>query len=275
MEKPLVSVLIPAYNAADFLPSCLESIIKQTYHNLEIIVCNDASTDETLKVLERYAKIDGRIKVYTNEENLYIAANRNRLLTYAKGRYIAWMDADDISRADRIEKQVNLMESDPGVGICGSWLSVFSTDASLPSYIRKYPTSDDKLRRMIFRFTPVAQPSALIRKTVLDKVGDYDLATPPAEDLDMLFRIGIHYKFANIGEALIDYRDHQNSATYKKLKKIELTTTRLRSKYMKSQSYNARIGDRIYNFVHWLSIWIVPAKIKVGLFQFVRERFGA
>jgi glycosyltransferase involved in cell wall biosynthesis len=270
-SQPLVSVLIPAYNASSYVYSTIESVVNQSYRNLEIIICDDASTDDTTEIVKKFMKKDKRIKLYVNKSNFYIAGNRNNLLSYAKGEFIAWMDADDISRSNRIEKQLEVILADSSIGICGGWLSVFRGSPDNVVEIRKYPKGDLTLRRLIFRVMPVAQPAALIRRTALDTVGKYDLSTPPAEDLDMLFRIGSKYKFANVQEVVIDYRDHPNSATYKKLQKIEKETVRIRKLNMKNQAYNSTITDKIYNNLHWLSIWIVPPAIKIRLFQTFRK----
>jgi len=105
-----VSVIIPVYNVEQFVLEAIQSIQNQTYKNLEIIVIDDGSVDDTYKIVEKLAKDDNRIKLYRNEKNLKIVKTLNRALTIAKGEYIARMDGDDISAPDRIEKKVKFLE---------------------------------------------------------------------------------------------------------------------------------------------------------------------
>ena len=96
-NNPLVSVIIPCYNAEKYVESAIRSIMNQTYKNLEIIITDDCSTDDTLEILQKLAKEDSRIKLYKNETNLKIVKTLNNMISQANGKYIARMDADDIS----------------------------------------------------------------------------------------------------------------------------------------------------------------------------------
>ena len=110
MYEKLVSVIIPCYNAEKYLRESVESIINQSYPNLEIICIDDCSTDSTLAILEELASRDARVKVLHNSRNMKIASSLNRGLEYSTGEYIARMDADDIALPKRIEKQVDYLE---------------------------------------------------------------------------------------------------------------------------------------------------------------------
>ncbi len=269
MKNPLVSVLMPAYNAEKYIGEAIESILSQTYKNFELIIIDDCSTDDTWKVIQEYQKKDKRISAFQNKRNLYIAENRNKLLKYANGRYVAWQDADDISLPDRIEKQVAFLEKNPQVGVVGGYL-LFYQDGKIVS-TRKYDTTDKLLRKKIFRYSPVAQPAAMIRKECFDKVGDYNPKYPPAEDIDMSFRIGNHYKFANLSEPVIKYRQYDNSATFKRLKKIELSTIEVRLINAGNPHYHFGIFDMMYNLMQYISIYIIPPKLKIKLFNAIRN----
>ncbi|MBA4321165.1 MAG: glycosyl transferase, partial [Flavobacterium sp.] len=229
-NEPKISVLMPAYNAEKYIAEAIESILNQTFKDFEFIIVDDCSTDKTWEIIQEYTKKDERIVALKNEKNLGIAGNRNKLIGMAKGKYIVWQDADDISFPERLNHQHCFMEENREVGICGGWLEFF--DDSGKTSVRKYKTDDANIRKTIFRFSPVAQPGAIIRKKVIDEVGQYDLNYPPAEDLDMSFRIGKEYKFANLQEAVIKYRENKAGATFSKLKFIELKTISIRLRYM-------------------------------------------
>lgn len=268
-NDPLVSVITPAYNAEKFIAETIESILNQTFKDFEYIILNDKSTDNTLKIIQEYAKKDSRIIVIDNEKNLGIAGNRNEGIKKAKGKYIVWQDADDISLPMRIEKQCQFMEEHPEVGIMGGFLEIF--DESGIVGIRKYDANDENLRKKIFLFSPVAQPASIVRKKALDEAGEYNLEYPPAEDIDMSFRIGMKYSFANLQEVTIRYREHPNSATFTKLKKIELSTLKIRRIYAKSPQYTISIFAVLYNILQFIFIFIIPPKLKIWIFNKVRN----
>jgi glycosyltransferase involved in cell wall biosynthesis len=267
MPHPQVSVIIPVYNAEKYIGEAIQSILNQTYKDFELIIIDDASTDKTPEIVSKYN--DPRIKIYTNEKNLYIAGNRNKGIGLASGKYIVWQDADDISMSDRIELEYKLLESDPKIGICGSYLEIFDNSGTL--HLRKYKTTDAEVRKTIFRYSPVAQPSAMIRKECFDKVGLYNLGMPPAEDIEMSFRIGQFYKFANIPKPLIKYRVHESSATFEKLKLIEKNTLETRYKFKDNIAYKFTTYDYVYNFLQKITLYLMPAKFRIDLFNFIRR----
>lgn len=266
---PLISVLIPAYNAEKFIRQSIDSILNQTYKNIEVIIIDDASTDGTWKIIQEYSNKDKRIKAYRNRYNIYIAANRNKLLKLAKGKYIAWQDADDISMPNRLEHQYRYLEKHLEVGILGGYLKIFNV-SNQNIGIRKYSENDAELRKKIFRYSPIAQPTAMIRKSVIDEIGYYNLKYPPAEDIDMSFRIGRKYKFANLQEITLKYREDNNSATFKRLKKIELTTLTVRFINSK-KGYNMTLIDKLLTYLQFISIFIIPTFIKIKLFDLLRN----
>lgn len=269
--KP-VSVITPAYNAEKYIGAAIESILSQTFCDFEYIILDDQSTDSTLEIIERYAGKDPRIMVIKNEKNLGIAGARNKGVSLATGRYIAWQDADDLSVPDRIEKQFRFMEAHSETGLLGGFLQFF--DDSGMRGIRKYAATDEELRKKIFLYSPVAQPAAMVRKEALDKAGVYDLRYPPAEDLDMSFRIGMHYKFANLQEPMILYREHPTSATATRLKKIELSTLEIRRKYARCGAYSMSVADWLYNVFHHVSVYVIPPGIKIRMFNWWRNVKG-
>lgn len=269
MDNPKVSVITPAYNAEEYIAEAIESILNQTFRDFEFIIIDNCSTDKTWEIIQRYINKDDRIIALKNERNLGIAGNRNKGLSLARGKYIVWQDADDISMPTRIEKEYEFMEENPEVGIVGGYLQFFNEKENLS--IRKYALDDQSLRKVIFRYSPVAQPAAMVRKKCLDEFGEYSLKYPVTEDLDMCFRIGSKYKFANLQEVVIKYRENVSSVTFAKLKKMELDTLEIRKKYAKGYGYNMTISDKIYNFFQYCSIFIVPSRIKIWLFNKIRN----
>jgi hypothetical protein len=169
----------------------------------------------------------------------------------------------------RLEKQFGFMEANPDVGIVGGYIELFRGEEVLG--VRKYPADDAALRRCIFRYSPIAQPAATVRMQALREAGPYNLAYPPAEDIDMTFRIGHRHKLANLQEIVVRYRESDSSATFTRLKKMELSTLEIRRKHAASAGYHMTAGDRLYNMVHFLSVWVVPPRLKIRLFNLWRN----
>ena len=111
MEKNKVSIIIPVYNAEKFIGETIESVISQTYTNWEILILNDMSTDRSYEIIQEYAQKDGRIKVINSEKNIGVVEGRNRLINEADGEYIAFLDADDYWKEDKLEKQIEFMKN--------------------------------------------------------------------------------------------------------------------------------------------------------------------
>jgi len=264
-----ISVVMPAFNAEQYIAESIQSILDQSFDNFELIIIDDASTDRTFEILCEYAKKDSRIRVFSNEKNLGIAGNRNLGVSLAVGKYLAWQDADDVSLPYRLEEQYQFLETHLDVGIVGGYLELFFGDSI--QGVRRYAEGDLALRKSIFKYSPVAQPAAMIRKDVLDRAGIYDLSYPPAEDLDMTFRIGMISKLANIPRILIRYRVSETSATGKSLKTMELNTLRIRRKYLFKAHYQASAIDIAYNLAHFFSVYLIPGKWKIKVFSLLRD----
>lgn len=130
---------MPAYNASLNIGHAIDSVLKQTYENWELIIVNDCSTDNTLEIVRSYANEDDRIKVFSNEVNSKVAKTRNKAISKATGRYIAFLDSDDLWLPEKLEQQLNLMKSDEKIYFSfGSYL-VIEDDGSKTGKIMKAP----------------------------------------------------------------------------------------------------------------------------------------
>ena len=265
----LVSVLTTAYNAEKYLSASIQSILNQSYKEIEYVVYDDCSTDSTFKVMMDFQAKDKRIIAIKGEKKLSIPECRNKLIHLAKGKYIAWQDADDISMPYRIAEQVALMESKPDIGICGGYLEFISHTGQSTS-MRMYHTDDRELRRHIFRYSPVAQPAAMIRRSLFQVVGDYNKKYFVSQDLDMSFRIGQVSKFANVPRVLVQYREHDQSISMNKLKFQLRYTLDIRSIYWYSHSYAPNILDGIYYFATFVMM-ALPKRIANQAFKLLRN----
>lgn len=270
-NTPKISVLMTVYNAEKYLSTAIESVLNQTFTDFELLIIDDCSADASWELILKYAKQDERIIAIRNETNLGGCQNLNKGLKLLRGVYMARHDNDDWSFPDRLEKQLNYLEAHPEVGIVGGSIEIVDTDGKIIGK-RTYNLSDPEIRKKIFRYSPFAHPLVMVRKSVLEKVGCfYDPCFAPADDYDFWFRIGKESKFANLPDTLLKYRVVPNSITLSSTRKMEIATIHARRKYSNDKFYHFSLVDRLYNTLHWLSIYILPSKLRLGLYNFFRN----
>lgn len=220
MTNSLVSVIIPAYNAEAFIDQTLNSVLKQTYQDFEIIVVDDGSRDRTAEIVESYARCDRRIRLL-RQENSGVAAARNLAIQASNGEYISPIDADDVWYPEKLEKQVRCLEaSDETVGLVYSW-SVYLNEAG--EMIGRYIADQDFTAAegnvfnglLYFNFLDNAS-TALFRRSCIDRVGGYNCNlraqnAQGCEDWDIYIRIAEQYSVRVVPEYLIGYRQYVGS----------------------------------------------------------------
>ena len=199
-EEPLVSIIIAAHNEERNIKRAIYSAINQTYRNLEIIVVDDASTDNTFQIARRISEKDERILVLRNPRNLGPAYSRNIGLKYASGKYVGILDADDWYHLRKISSQVSFLEKKESYGIVGTFCILLCPGGGLMK-IQLPVTHEEILKTMVYR-NPFVHSSVLIRKNILDEVGYYDVRYRRAHDYELYFRILSKCKGANIPKYL-------------------------------------------------------------------------
>ena len=224
MNNPLVSVIIPTYNRANFLKLTLQSVADQSYKNIEIIVVDDGSpNDEAEQVCKEFEKV-----TYTKIENSGGPAKpRNVAIQKAKGKYIAFVDDDDIWLPTKLEKQVTILEQNPDFGLVNGCCEVIDENGVLQNRIigRLRNISEkhgDVSKKMIGRWT-VMMPTSFVRKDVIDKVGEFNEKMPSAgEDTEFWTRCSFETKFYYLDTPLVFYRVHKGNISKKTSAYIEL-----------------------------------------------------
>lgn len=269
-KKPTITVLLTVYNAENYVGIAIESILKQSFTDFELIAVDDCSTDKSWDIVQQYMKQDSRVIAKRNEVNLGGCKTLNVGLKLAKGKYIARLDNDDWSYPNRLEKQFDFLEAHPDVGIVGGVMEIMNQHGEVTGK-RKYNISDQEIRNKIFFYSPFSHPLVMIRKSILDKVGSYDPAYAPADDYELYFRIGNESQFANLPDVIMRYRVIPSSITFMQTKKMELATINVRNQYSKNPNYNFTLVDKIYNTFQFFSIYIVPSRLKIYLFNLLRN----
>lgn len=216
-----------AFNEEKFIGEAIDSVLKQTYSNLEFIIINDGSTDKTEDIILSYK--DSRIVYKKNLTNLKLIKSLNIGLSTAKGKYIARMDADDICYLDRIEKQVEFMETNPEIGISGAQLTTFGSSNGL----MQYPLNHEEIKLHLIITSCFGNNVVIFRKEILDQ---FKLFFPEgylhAEDYKSWTNWIIHTKVKNLEIPLVKYRSHNNSISWQNRKIQRLTRNRVRTEYI-------------------------------------------
>ncbi len=210
-EVPLVSVVIPAFNASEFISETLESVIAQTYTNLQIIVVDDGSTDDTATIVNRYAEIDSRITMI-RQDNAGVAAARNAGIHKSTGPLVVPLDADDTCFPDRIAEQAEAMrKSGPETGVIYSWSARIDVDSNLTDRINASRYEGDVVPELLFGNIVGNASASMIRRECFERVGDYDTSfferdAQGCEDRDLYLRIAEHYRFTVVKKIHVGYR---------------------------------------------------------------------
>lgn len=202
-NRPTVTVLLPAYNAAQWVGEAIESILRQSFGDFRLLVMDDGSDDATPRIIERYS--DARIHV-VRAPNRGLVAVLNHGLDLADSKYVARMDADDVAHPDRLRCQVAFLEAHPDVGICGT--SYRTVGAAARRRVRP-PAGHDAIAAMLFFRSAFGHPTVMMRTAFLAASGlRYSAEARHAEDYDFWIRARPHTRFANLPRYLLDYRVH-------------------------------------------------------------------
>lgn len=225
LNDPRVSVIMSVYNGERFLREAIESIEAQTYQDWEFIIVDDGSTDGTSKILESFAA-DSRIRVIS-QENCGLAPSLNRAISLARGEYIARQDADDVSLAERLERQVVFLDERPGVGLVGCWTD-WMDEAGEILMVFEYPTDNITIQQQLLEQNCFTHGAVMMRKTAFHAVGGYCEQFLLAQDYELWLRFSENYEVANLPLMLYRYRKtldgiscrlYETRAGYKELAK--------------------------------------------------------
>lgn len=213
---PKVSVLMTVYNMSDYLHESVNSVINQTLSDFEFIIVDDCSTDDSWNILSKYFDEDNRIILIKNSENIGPAQSSNKALKIAKGEYIARLDADDIALPDRLQQQVDYMESNPSVALVSTGVQhIDEAGDNLETY---FPPMDSLLLRWKHVYSsPLRHPTVLWRhQLVKSTVNEYDVSYKYALDYDFFVRVSKSLEIRTMPLILVKMRRNPNSISFSK-----------------------------------------------------------
>lgn len=269
-DSPLVSIIIPVHNGEKYIKESINSCLNQTYINTEIVVVDDASTDNTVSLLKEYGN---QIKVISVEKQNGLGNVINIGIRASKGKYIARMDADDVMYPTRLERQVEYLENNPDCVAVGGQIDMIDESGNVTGH-REYPLTDRELRKNLFLFQPFAHPAVTLRKDTLEEIGLYPEDMWKVEDVKLFLTLSTKGKFANMPDTVLKYRLTFNTQSQSKMLEHFKKTSEIREWAKKELG----IKPSFREFVIWkleivgVSILsILPPKAFMRAFDLVRN----
>ena len=222
MKQPKVSVIITTFNRERFILEAIKSVISQTFTDWEMLIIDDASTDNTERIVKDFIGGNSKIKYIKNPTNIGASKSRNKGLKLASGTYIAPLDSDDVwLDENKLKKQVEFLEVNKDYCMLGGGIMRIDAE-SKPIQKVLFPVYDSLIRKIILQFNPFPQSTLLYRKDIALSCGGYSDNYKICDDYDLWLKMGLKAKFTNIPQVLAGYRVHGGNITKTK----RLTTAR-------------------------------------------------
>lgn len=203
-----ISVVVPVFNGEKTIEETINSILNQTFQDIEVIIINDGSTDATLETIKKIS--DSRIKIFSYP-NAGLSASRNRGISQAKGEYISFIDADDLWTSDKLESQWQALQKNPQAAVAYSWTDYIDESSKFLKSGRRIKVNGDAFSKLLITNFLENGSNPLIRQNALEKVGGFDESLPAAEDKDMWLRLAANYEFVCVEKPQILYRTSTSS----------------------------------------------------------------
>lgn len=251
-ESISITILMSVYNSQKYIEQSIISILDQTFVNFEFIIINDGSTDSSFEKIKKFN--DKRISVINNKANIGLSASLNKGIRLAKGKYIARMDADDISLPDRLEKQYKFMEQNENIGILGTgYVLIDKRGKELGEFI--YPVDPIEIRWKLLTRPIFPHPTVMLRKAILlENNLFYNEEYSATQDYELWSKIINYTNGINLPEALLKYRNHENSKSKIDFNQQDLLKERVSaqllnqlSPFLKITNYESAIICKIIN----------------------------
>lgn len=236
--NPLVTVLMSVYNGQKYIGEALDSILQQTYKNIEIIVFNDASSDGSAAIIEGFAEKDARIVFVNNLDNCGLTKNLQRGVIMATGKYIARMDADDIAMPERISTQVDYLESHPEIDILGTSYIPF-VDNEYGTEVKQITGHEDICCELLLQFTLVHPTVMMRRERLIENNLNYDPEFRYSQDFDLWERASRKLTLENLNIPLLKLRgDHPGKISTRLKKPQKECSDRVRRRQLEKLCVN-------------------------------------
>jgi len=259
-----LAVVMAVHNNKVTLKAAVKSVLNQTFKDFKFIIIDDASTDDSSVILTELALNDKRIKVITNKNQLGLTRSLNKGLNQAKAKYIARMDADDISLPTRFEKQLQFFKTHPDIYFLGT-AAYLIDDQEKQLGLKRYPSDHDHIRQLVLRFCPFIHPTWMFRRSIVHQIGDYNQDFLFAQDYELVLRLIPKFKTANLPQPLLKYRVNSPTAiSLKNLKTQEWMA--LKARFFALTLYRYPITES-WKLIKPLLSFLIPVKLKTKIYQ--------
>ncbi len=268
---PTISVIMPAHNAAAFIGQAIESILSQTFTDFELIVVNDGSSDETASVVREYKRQDKRIKLVSYKKNKGESAAANTGFRQARGKYIARMDADDLSDKTRFVKQVAFLDSHPDYIVVGCQAEIIDGDNRVVGE-KIFPVTNSEIYKQYGVLHPILHPAIMVRKSLLPKKNMlWAEKAEPNDDYFTLFELLHKGKFYNIPEKLVSYRMHDNNKSMQNVKYKFLNSLKIRAYAVRKFGYPLSFEMITKVILQSVYVLALPEWVTIGTYLWMRR----
>lgn len=270
-NKPLISVIMPVYNGSTYIADAINSILNQTYRHFELLIIDDGSTDNSWKIIQDYKqKFPNIIKAYKLKKNCGAFNAANFLIKYAKGKYLAPMDCDDISNPDRLLKQVKFLETFPEITVLGTQANIINDKGEFVG-IKRVPLDHKQIYEEFGVFHPMVHPSCMIRRSALVNPNKlYNIKYGVNDDYYTFFSLLTKGKFANLDECLLNYRIHFKNSSLLNVKGKFLNSLKIRFEAVNNFGYKLSFKCLLLIIIQTIVVFPIPSKYILSLYLIVR-----
>lgn len=269
-KNPLVSVVMPVYNARPYLAGSIGSILNQTFSNFEFIIIDDGSTDGSYGILQQYEKLDPRIKLLHNKYNRGVSSAVKKAIAAAKGKFLARMDADDIAVLERLETQVRYLQNHKKTVAVGAQCAIIDAEGNIIGK-KIFPQEHKDIYKYIFAFIPLQQPTLMIDRRKLPKnFSFYEDGQNTAEEVALLFKLFNHGNVENLNQVLLLYRLHGKNTSLSNIRKTFFQTLKTRVKAIFIYSYKPTLSGIVWTILESIGVLFLPQKLVFFLYKKLR-----
>lgn len=267
---PRISVIMAAYNNADFLPDAIASVQSQSVEDWELIVMDDGSTDGSAELVKEMATRDQRIRPMKTPENSGAGAARDFAMKHARGRFIAIFDADDICHPMRFEKQLAYLETHPEVVAVGTQVELIDYTGRTVG-TKTFPNEPENLYRMMYTSVPIQLPTLMVNTALLPNEFSWFEGWPFSEDTLLFFKLTQFGKIANLPGFLLQYRYHPDSVSYRNPKATFYKTRHARRRACREYGYRPTFRGRVIGVFQSIVVFCLPGRCIPWVYRNIRR----
>ena len=261
---------MPAYNSEDYIQEAIFSVVNQTFQDFELIIIDDASTDNTVRIIKRIQKrFPDKITLIEVKENLNRGGDpcANVGLKIARGKYIARMDADDVADLTRFEKQIKFLKANPRVFLVGSNAYVINKKGVIIGE-KNEPSTSEAIYKAYFGFHPLVHPTCMFKRKLKNGTPfRYEIKHSANNDYYTFFKLICQgYKFVNLEEKLVKYRIHNSNATFVDMKIKFVNSLKIRLAMVANYGYIPTPKDLFVVFAQSMVVMLLPEKALLNIY---------